>query len=398
MTGHQPVPRSEMIRFGAGIGVASGTLVLVVVRFAVVVVLACLVAAAAGGCVAPPSAPSSTGMSQALQQAAGPSDRSGLHASNPSLGVAGGASVQSRAPGSPEPDRPTGAIATVNGRPISRDRVVDLLLRSGGVGVLEQIVVLDEARRAAEARGLSLSEADVQREYDAALRMLSDPLAGITTGPLDRESAERSLRAVLADRNISHEEFALGMRRRAYLRRIVESTLQFTEQDLQTELSRRYGERVQVRHIQFAVPRNVDRIQNRLAAGEDFAEIARLYSANLASAEEGGLLQPFSRDDPVVPELFRKTAFSLMVGEVSGAVRIGEWYHILKLERRLPAEQVPLESVRDTLLDELRERAIEPEMQRLYEKLFNNARIVIHDPVLGAAFEQAHPDRRMGRR
>ncbi len=386
--------RSVEIRLVSGAAGRPFAPAIVVTRIVVgVFAAACVVGGSLAGCAASRSAPS-TGMSQALDQAASGSDQAAVgNSADADASTMRGENTQPTGFDRPGTATKSGStIATVNGRPMSRKRVVDLLLRSGGVGVLEQLIVLDEAQAAAADRGLSISDADVQREYDSALRMLSDPLAGLTSGALDREAAERSLRAVLADRNISHDEFFLGMRRRAYLRRIVESTLQFSDEDLRTEFQRRYGERVQVRHIQLAVPRNVDRIRDRLAAGEDFAEMARIHSANLTSAEQGGLLQPFSRDDPAVPDLLRKTAFSLMVGEVSGALRIGDWVHLLKLERRLPSEPVAMESVRDALLAGLRERAIEPEMQRLYEKLFRGAKIVIHDPVLRTAFERAHPD------
>ncbi|MHC5108546.1 MAG: peptidylprolyl isomerase [Planctomycetota bacterium] len=282
------------------------------------------------------------------------------------------------------------AIATVNGRPILRSRVINLLLRSGGPGVLEQLVVLSEAEHAAADRGLQISRKDVQAEYDSALRMLTDPLANVTTGRIDREAAERSLRAVLAERNISQEEFMLGMRRRAYLRKLVEADMAFTESDLREEMSRRYGERVAVRHIQLASPRNLRRIQGMLAGGTDFGTLASLHSANLVSAPSGGLLEPFSKDDSEISSKFREAAFGLSAGEVSPPVEVGEWYHLIKLERRIPAESVKFNAVRDELEKSLRERRREPAMQAMYEKLFRAAVIEIYDPVLKDTFDRVH--------
>lgn len=276
---------------------------------------------------------------------------------------------------------------------MQRHRIVDLLLRANGVGVLEQLVVLDAAELLATQKALTITQADIDREYDAALRKLVDPFSGASSGNFDREAAERTLESVLAQRNISREEFRLGMRRHAYLRRIVESELTLTREQLQAELQRRYGPRLEVRHIQLASPRSAARIRVRLANGEDFAQLAREHSANLISAEAGGLLQPFWDQDDALPALFRQTASSLKAGEISEAVRVGEWYHLIKLERRIEAKPVELEPIRGELTQSLLERLSGPAMEKLYERLFREAKIEIHDPVLDEAFRKVHADR-----
>lgn len=276
---------------------------------------------------------------------------------------------------------------------MQRHRIVDLLLRANGVGVLEQLVVLDAAELLATQKRLTITQADIDREYDAALRKLVDPFSGASSGNFDRQAAERTLESVLAQRNISREEFRLGMRRHAYLRRIVESELTFTREQLQAELQRRYGPRLEVRHIQLASPRSAARIRARLANGEDFAQLAREHSANLISAEAGGLLQPFWDQDDALPALFRQTASSLKAGEISEAVRVGEWYHLIKLERRIEAKPVELEPIRGELTQSLLERLSDPAMEKLYERLFREAKIEIHDRVLDEAFRKVHADR-----
>lgn len=283
------------------------------------------------------------------------------------------------------------AIAVINGKPLPRRQVVDLLLRGHGSGILEQFVVLEAARRRAQQQGLTINQADVDAEYERALRLLIDPLAALTPDESDHEAAERVLDAVLAERNISREEFMLGMRRNAYLRRLAQAQLSFSEGELQEEYARAYGVRVQVRHVQLATLAEVSRVRAGLAAGEDFAEVARAHSANPASARAGGLLSPFSADDEEVPAPLRTVAFQLDVGEVSEAIRVGRWYHLLKLERQLPAEQQEFEVVRPELEQRLRARKLGPAMQQLYQDLLAQADVRILDPGLRAAFERKHP-------
>ena len=284
-------------------------------------------------------------------------------------------------------------IAMVNGQPIARSRVVGLLLRSRGVEILEQLLGLEVAAMAATHRGLTITRADINREYDLVLKSLAGPLSSSAPEPPDDEAVERLLASVLAERSMSREELDTITRRNAYLRKIIESQQTLTEGQVQREFQRVYGKRVRVRHIQLATLAQVARMKERLRAGEDFGELAGRYSANVAGAENQGLLDPFSAEDEELPALFRKTAFTLETGEVSSAVRLGEWYHLIKLEDVLPAADRNFADVRGELERSLRERVTQPAMAKLLEKLLREANIAIDDPILAEGFERKHRER-----
>jgi len=293
----------------------------------------------------------------------------------------------------PSQAAPQAVIATVDGEPIARSEVVDLLLSSHGPGVLEQLIVLRSAAKLARDKGLNIGSQETEDEYERTLRRLGDPLFTLTTGPIDRVEAERVLDMVLAERNVSRAEFLVGVRINAHLRGIIGSEMIFTDEQLREELQRRFGERVRIRHIQSASVREAGRVREQLSAGADFAELARSSSANVLSGGDGGLLEPFSQGDKQVPTVIREVAFSLTPGHVSDAIRVGAWYHVIKLEQRLPRENVNLDDVRDQLASTLRERLSGPAMGDLYDKLLEEAHVVIHDPVLEEAFRTARPTR-----
>ncbi len=279
-----------------------------------------------------------------------------------------------------------GVIATVNGNPIARSRVVELLLRAHGAGLLEQLIGLELAGQLAAEEGLSVNESDLESEYDLALRRLSDPLAMVTPDDFDRKPAERVLDSILDERNISREEFLMTIRRNAYLRKIVSLDLAVSEVALRAEYDRVYGERAEVRHIQLGSDGDAQRVMTRLAAGDDFDALANRFSANASSGQNGGLLEPFSKDDEGVPEEFRKIAFSLSPGEVSEVVKIGEWRHLIRLERIIPADERKLSAVRDELELQLRGRVAEEEMRGLFSRLMREANIDIRDPNVREAY------------
>lgn len=273
-------------------------------------------------------------------------------------------------------------LATVNGHSITRGRVVDLLLESRGAAVMEQLINLYLAQDAAHRKGLEITTEDVEAERDRTLRRLTDPFAAVAFGAFDRETAKRVLDAVLLERSMSREMLDILIRRNAYLRKIATADEVVTEAQLHDEFERVYGRRVQVRHIQLATAAEVGRVRERLERGESFGALAQRYSANATSAMKQGLMTPFSESDTRVPALFRKVAFALRAGEVSDAIRTGEWYHLLKVEKFLPREARKFERVRGELETILRDRRAEPKMWELLEELHRDASIDILDPRL----------------
>jgi len=73
-----------------------------------------------------------------------------------------------------------------------------------------------------------------------------------------------------------------------------------------------------------------------LRAGASFAEVAKKYSADSASREQGGELGWFRRG--VMVKQFEEVAFRLRPGAISDVVPTEFGYHIIQVERAQPAE------------------------------------------------------------
>jgi peptidyl-prolyl cis-trans isomerase D len=72
-------------------------------------------------------------------------------------------------------------------------------------------------------------------------------------------------------------------------------------------------------------------IRERILAGEDFAELAKVYSQG-PTAAQGGDLGFFGRG--VMDSVFESTAFALATGEISEPVRSAFGWHIIKVEEK----------------------------------------------------------------
>jgi len=294
-------------------------------------------------------------------------------------------------------DDPAEILATVDGTPIDRQRIVSLLLRGHGAALLEKLAVLERAEGRAARAGVVVTQANIENEYDRSLQRAAASLgfeaSENTVREIDRQRTEQRLDAYLAERNVSRAEFDLLVRINAYLRAIAEHELIVDVEQLRMEFARIDGPKVEVRHIQLATLAEANRVADRIKGGESFSALAGLFSANIQSASLGGLLPAFTAHDPDVPAFLREAAFALNPGEVSMPIRIDPWYHLVRGERRIAATGGSFEDSRDHLEDRVRERAIRPLMERLYKELLDGADIRISDPELREAFESRRSDR-----
>ena len=96
----------------------------------------------------------------------------------------------------------------------------------------------------------------------------------------------------------------------------------------------------------------IEDILAKAKAGADFAELAKQYSEDTGSKDNGGLYENFPRGQMVKP--FEDAAFSVPVGEFSGVVETDFGYHILKVVDR-KKETRPFEEVRAEIESRLKQ-------------------------------------------
>lgn len=88
----------------------------------------------------------------------------------------------------------------------------------------------------------------------------------------------------------------------------------------------------------------IAKIQEELKAGAKFEDLAKTYSDDPGSKENGGL---YADADPTawVPE-FGTAAKTQAIGEVGAPVKTTFGYHLVKVEGRKPSRQVPFEEAK----------------------------------------------------
>ena len=121
-----------------------------------------------------------------------------------------------------------------------------------------------------------------------------------------------------------------------------------------------------------ATKAKAEAILKRAQGGEDFAKLAKEFSQDTGSAQQGGDLGWSERKVWVAP--FADAAFSMNEGEIRGPVKTQFGYHILKLVGIQPATSKTFDQSKGDIEAEYRRNEA--------ERLFNNAQDQLADAAL----------------
>lgn len=174
----------------------------------------------------------------------------------------------------------------------------------------------------------------------------------------------------------------------------VAGSIPVTQADLQAYYNQhqdefRIPETVTVRHILIKTPTpgpdgkvdpkavdaakaKADDIDKQLKAGANFADLAKKYSDDPGSAQQGGLLPPITRGR-TVPE-FEQAAFNTPKGQMTGVVRTSYGFHIILVEDKQNARVKPLDEVKAQIEPAIKQQKAAAAAQNLANSVENTAR------------------------
>ncbi|HEV2292652.1 MAG TPA: peptidylprolyl isomerase [Tepidisphaeraceae bacterium] len=275
-------------------------------------------------------------------------------------------------------------VARVDDVTVTMGQLQKPLVEAYGLNVLLNLVQLELARQVSANAKVTVTEADIQRERKLTLdRMFRDA---------PEQDHANLFEQFLQQQNSSQAEFELVMATNAHLRKVAEPLLagKISEENLKEAFGVIYGEKVQVRHIQGSNLQEIQEARRRIEAGEPFAAVARELSRNQRTGALGGLLPEFSRGTTDLPQSLKDAAFALKPGEMSDPVEAKGAYHLLMLEQRIPPKVFKFEDVKDSIREELNERAVQETVKQLRQQIVQQARdkLIIEHPQLKAQFQK----------
>jgi peptidyl-prolyl cis-trans isomerase C len=116
-------------------------------------------------------------------------------------------------------------------------------------------------------------------------------------------------------------------------------------------------------HILVDTAEAAEKLKTDLAAGADFAELAKAHSTDTGSGANGGDLGWFGLGAMVKP--FEEAVVAAKVGEVSGPVQSDFGFHLILVKETRIADQPTLDQMRDELAAEVENTAINARIEEL---------------------------------
>jgi len=205
-------------------------------------------------------------------------------------------------------------------------------------GMIDDLLLLEKARR----DSIEINMRDVDTELNARI---SDFKTQLGSEDLYRQELNNYGITELQLRRMFHSMIVKDFLRETLRYRML-SVISVTPQELEQWIESHKDsipdipEKFKISHI-LLYPRvseerlkderkRAEAILEKARAGEDFADLAKEYSEDTGTAEKGGDLGYFRRDE-LLPD-FTAAAFSLNKGEISDIVETVYGYHIIKVE------------------------------------------------------------------
>lgn len=271
----------------------------------------------------------------------------------------------------------------LNDHLIDMEAIQPALAEAAGAQVLEEFILdrlLEAECREAEIE-IGASEIDAERDR------LLESLGRIGD---DRERLGELVRELRVSRGLGDERFAALLRRNAMLRALVRDRVEVDDEQIGIRYAIVYGPKVRVRAIVVPTVGEAGAIVEQLRHGEGpiwarFAELALAHSTD-SSRASGGLLEPFSLQDPAYPASMRRAIEALEAGDISPPVALDDGFGVFLLVERIEAREETLEEVREEVRRDLARRQERLLMEQMAGALLERASIRVVDPHLSWAW------------
>lgn len=266
------------------------------------------------------------------------------------------------------PQQPSGddrIAATVNGDPIMKDELFDMMYAQGGKEILDQLITRQLIIQEAARLGVEVSEEDLDEEIN---KIIDESFMG----------SEEEFLMILDQYGVAIEVFREDARLNMLAREIAMAQTDFTDEDGREFFEEHrhlyeQQEEVEARHILVETEDEAEEVALLLDEGEDFVELAAEYSTDSSNKDDGGYLGFFARGRMVEP--FDEVAFSLEVGELSEPVETQFGYHIIEVLDRREKEELGYEDVSEQVMEAMADEQVSIILNELLPELYEQADI-----------------------
>ena len=237
--------------------------------------------------------------------------------------------------------------------------------------IMPQLVEIEIAKAYAEEQGITVSEQDVNQEVETLKDQVAQQAQGQDIG------REEAFDQALQQAGITEEQLRQQIREQLPIQKVQERVAggagpsqeeveQFYEQNKAAQFTT--PETRCTRHILFNKDQKekAEEVKKQLENGGDFAALAKKYSQDPGSAEQGGDLGCIGRGE-TVPN-FEEAVFNAEQGEIVGPVETEFGYHVIEVTDIQEEVTQPLSEVEAQIRDQLTTEAQSEEFTAWLQK------------------------------
>lgn len=224
--------------------------------------------------------------------------------------------------------------------------------------IMPQLVDLEVAQAYASEQGITVTDAEVDQE----IQTIKDQIAQQAQASGQNVDPDQAFQQALEQAGISETELRGQIRDQLPVQKVQErvtSDVEPSQEEIQTfydENQEQFATPEQrcARHILFNKDQQnqAEETANQLQNGEgDFADLAREFSQDPGSAEQGGDLGCLGQGETVPP--FNDAIFGAETGEILGPVETEFGFHVIEVTDSRPEATAPLSEVEGQIRGQL---------------------------------------------
>lgn len=255
------------------------------------------------------------------------------------------------------------AVAEVNGQSITKDKLYDTMVKTGGTQTLDSLITQEVIDQEAEKSKVTVSDKEVQYEMDMIKKSFPD---------------EAQYNQMLAQYGMTEDDLKKEMGPQVKLKKLLEPKIKISEDDVKKyydENKAQFAKPEQVRasHILVKTKEEAQDVLDQLKNGSDFAKLAAEKSIDPGTKDVGGDLNYFERGAMTKP--FSDAAFSLKKDELSGIVQTEFGFHIIKVTDHKQAVNPTFEDKKEEIRYMLVSQEVSSQSQAYLDELKSKAKI-----------------------
>ncbi|MFD2115447.1 peptidylprolyl isomerase [Paenibacillus yanchengensis] len=264
------------------------------------------------------------------------------------------------------PEDKTDIVASIGNEKISREQLTKELYAHHGDTVLRSMMVQKALELEAQAQGIMVTEQEMKEELQSWIA--------------DYDSEEQFYTIMREQLSMDKQQVRDEVKSKLLLDKITMSMVNISNSQIEEYIANHPEQflpevLLHMRWIVTETKQKSDQLLLELEQGADFAQLARQYSVDPFTANDGGDMGKIAVDDPFYDKKLLARTDGMQPGQITGPIEIDQGHAIVQLLGKEVTESLSLEKQREeahkqlALMAAMSQQQVEDELLKKYDAL-----------------------------